>query len=188
MLQARFRGSMIGAACMLLMAFGVAATTLADERAGAEKDSKAVLERLYKVSPSARKAIEQSAGYATFHNFGLKLGVAGGGRGKGLAVGRDGSKTYMRFVEVQAGVGVGIKSYDLIFVFGNEQALADFINQGWEYGGQGTVAAKLEGKGTSFEGAVSVSPGVWLYQVTSSGLSAELTLKGSKYYKDKELN
>ena len=44
------------------------------------------LARLYKVQPSAKKAIESAAGYAVFSNFGMKIFFAGGGSGKGLAV------------------------------------------------------------------------------------------------------
>jgi hypothetical protein len=46
----------------------------------------------------------------------------------------------------------------------------------------------VRGEGKAYSGAVSVSPGVWLYQLTSGGLAAEITVKGSKYYKDKSLN
>ena len=42
--------------------------------------------------------------------------------------------------------------------------------------------------GASYQGAVSVSPGVWLYQVTGNSLAVELTAKGTKYYKDTDLN
>ena len=38
------------------------------------------------------------------------------------------------------------------------------------------------------QGAMSVSTGVWLYQMTDTGLAAELTAKGTKYYKDDDLN
>jgi len=37
-------------------------------------------------------------------------------------------------------------------------------------------------------GAMSVSPGIWLYQLTDNGLALELTAKGTKYYKDDGLN
>jgi len=46
-------------------------------------------------------------------------------------------------------------------------------------GGQGAEA---------FAGAMSISPGIWLYQLTDDGLAVELTAKGTKYYKDTELN
>jgi len=35
---------------------------------------------------------------------------------------------------------------------------------------------------------VQVEPGVWLYQLTETGLALELTVQGSKYYKDDQLN
>jgi hypothetical protein len=47
---------------------------------------------------------------------------------------------------------------------------------------------KAADKGTAYQGAVSVSPGVWLYQLTDKGLALELTAKGTKYYKDGDLN
>ncbi|MET0683395.1 MAG: hypothetical protein ABWZ29_08655, partial [Casimicrobiaceae bacterium] len=64
----------------------------------------------------------------------------------------------------------------------------NFINSGWEFGGQATAAAKSENKGAAYQGAVAVSPGVWIYQVTDKGLALELTAKGTKYYKDSDLN
>lgn len=167
----------------------VLASPVEDERAKVRQQSADVLARLYAASPSARGAIEGSVGYATFSNFGLKIGVAGGGRGRGLAVdSATGKEFFMRFVEVQAGLGVGVKKYDLVFVFETQQALDAFVRKGWEYSGQATAAAKARGKGKAYQGAVAVSPGVWLYQLTSTGLAAELTLKGSKYYQDKSLN
>ncbi len=53
---------------------------------------------------------------------------------------------------------------------------------------QATAAAKSGDKGSSYQGAVSVAPGVWLYQLTEDGLALELTAKGTKYYKDSDLN
>jgi hypothetical protein len=43
-------------------------------------------------------------------------------------------------------------------------------------------------KGGMFAGAISVSPGVYLYQVTETGLSASLTLSGTKFFRDDDLN
>jgi len=170
----------------------ISATVFADvndQREEVRAQSRDALSRLYKAIPSAKGAVGRAAGYATFDNFAMKLGLAGGGRGKGLAVSNATKKeTFMKLVEVQAGLGIGIKKYALIFVFDTNEALDKFIDQGWESSTQATAAAKHGDKGTAFAGAVSVSPGVWLYQLTKSGLAAEITLKGSKYYKDDELN
>jgi hypothetical protein len=35
---------------------------------------------------------------------------------------------------------------------------------------------------------VQISPEVWLYQVTDKGLALELTAKGTKYYKEGDLD
>jgi hypothetical protein len=40
----------------------------------------------------------------------------------------------------------------------------------------------------SLQGAISVSPGVWVYQITDQGLALDATLKGTKYYKNDDLN
>lgn len=90
----------------------------------------------------------------------------------------------MKMLEVQAGLGLGIKQYRVIFVFETEKALNSFINNGWDFSGQAAVAAKAGGKGDAYQGALSVAPGVWVYQLTENGLAAELAVKGTKYYKD----
>jgi hypothetical protein len=38
------------------------------------------------------------------------------------------------------------------------------------------------------QGALSVSPGVWMYQLTDKGLALEATAKGTKYWKNSDLN
>jgi lipid-binding SYLF domain-containing protein len=94
----------------------------------------------------------------------------------------------MNMAELQAGLGLGIKKFMLIWVFETEGAFDKFVNSGWELGGQASAAAKAGGKGGSFQGAVKVASGIWLYQLTDAGLAVELTATGTKYYKDKDLN
>ena len=95
--------------------------------------------------------------------------------------------TYMRMAEIQAGLGFGVKKFQLVWVFETQEAFDKFVNSGWEIGGQATASAKSGSKGNAYQGAVSVSPGVWLYQVTGDSLALELTAKGTKYYKDGDL-
>ena len=159
------------------------------EKTEISKIAKETLARLYKLQPTAKKAVSESAGYAVFSNFGTKIFIVGGGGGKGIAVDQKTQKeTFMKMVELQAGLGLGIKKFRLVWVFENRKDLTDFINSGWEFGGQTTAAAKLGDEGGAFAGAMSVSPGVWIYQMTEDGLALELTAKGTKYYKDDDLN
>ena len=168
---------------------GAIAKSVDKERAEIRENSQKILDRLYAVQPSARKLVQGAAGYATFANFGTKILVVGGGAGKGLAVNRKTkAETFMKMVELQTGLGFGVKKFSLVFVFANQAALDKFVNSGWEFGGQISAAAQYQGEGAAMQGAVSVSPGVWLYQLTDDGLALELTVKGTKYYKDDDLS
>lgn len=159
------------------------------ERAEFRQAADNALAAVYKVQPGARQAVESAAGHAAFSNFGMKLLVAGSGTGKGVAVDhKTKAVTYMKMAELQAGVGFGVKKFSLVWVFETREALDKFVNSGWEIGAQATAAAKTGAKGASYQGAVSVSPGVWLYQVSGDSLALELTAKGTRYYKDTDLN
>ena len=148
-----------------------------------------ILAKLYKIQPGAKKTIENAAGYATFSNFGVKIFFAGSGKGAGVAINtKSKSRVYMKMFEVQAGLGIGVKKFSLVWVFDNASALDKFVNSGWEIGGQASATAKKGAKGDAYTGAMSVSPGVWLYQMAGDGLALELTGKGTKYYKDDDLN
>ena len=173
----------------LLIATPAAADTKAQKQAAARKKADDALAALYKARPSAKATIKAAAGYAAFSNFGMKILLAGGGKGQGIAFDNRTKKiTYMKMLEVQAGLGMGIKKFRTIFVFETTDAMRQFINNGWEFGGQATAAAKTGDKGGAYQGAVSVMPGVWMYQLTEKGLALELTGKGTKYYKDDDLN
>ncbi|QWE27423.1 YSC84-related protein [Polynucleobacter sp. AP-Ainpum-60-G11] len=185
----------LGAFCLTNTAFAQFSNpfapqqTVAQQQEGILKSSNDTLKALYQVQPKAKELIEKSAGYATFSNFGMKILIAGGGTGSGVVIQKDGVKPiYMNMAEVQAGLGFGIKSFQNIFVFQTKAALNDFVNSGWTFGGQVTAAAKYEKDGDAYQDAVVVAPGVLMYQLTDSGLAAEITGKGTKYYKNTDLD
>jgi lipid-binding SYLF domain-containing protein len=180
---------LIALVLMITSAFTVAAKSKVEKQAEARKKADQTLQRLYKAKPSARAAIKTAAGYAVFNSGGAKILIAGAGRGSGIAVDKATQKvTYMKMREIQAGLGMGVKKFSTIFVFETKDGLQRFINSGWEFGGQTTAAAKTGDGGGSFQGAASVSPGVWMYQLTDKGIALELTGKGTKYFKDDDLN
>lgn len=171
------------------LAPGAFAASAAEKKADVDKMAQDTLQRLYSAEPAAKTAIQKAAGYAVFSAFGTKFLVAGGGSGTGLAV-YNGSKqkVYMKMAELQAGLGFGVKKFRLVWVFEKKADLDAFVNSGWELGAQTSAAAKIGSQGGAFAGAMSIKPGVWLYQLTDDGLALELTAKGTKYYKDKDLN
>jgi lipid-binding SYLF domain-containing protein len=164
------------------------AVAVEQERDDVRAVARSTLQELYAKQPQAKQAVENAAGHAVFSNFGMKILVAGGGTGRGLAVNRAGQEIFMRMAEVQAGLGFGVKKFRLVWVFETQGAFDTFVDQGYQFGGQATLAAQAGGQGAGLAGAMSVSPGVWVYQITDDGLAAELTVKGTKYYRDKDLN
>lgn len=181
----------------LAAAFAIsAAPALAQDEAAVIRDRHQVREMahdalaaLYEAQPGARPAIEHAAGYAVFSTFGIKIFFAGGSSGKGVVVNnRTQRQTFMQMVQVQGGLGFGVNQNRLIFVFTNENALRNFVQQGWEFGGQANLSAMAGGQGGMLSGAAAVSPGVYLYQLTQTGLSATITVSGTKFFKDSALN
>ena len=73
-------------------------------------------------------------------------------------------------------------------MFETDDALAKFINSGWDASAQADAAAKAGSSGGAYSGAATVAPGVWVYQITKNGLALQVTLQGTKYSKDDDLN
>jgi lipid-binding SYLF domain-containing protein len=160
-----------------------------EARDGVRRMAEDTLQDLYAREPGARNVVRGAFGHAVFSNFGMKILVAGGGKGQGIAVERASRREiFMRMAEIQAGLGFGVKKFRLVWVFQTRDAFERFVNSGYEIGSQATLAAQASGQGAAYAGAVSVSPDVWLYQITDDGLAAELTVKGTRYYRDKDLN
>ncbi len=141
------------------------------------------------MAPGARRAVERSAGYAAFSTYGLKLFFAGGTSGKGVVVNQVTQRqTFMKMLQVQAALGLGVSKTRLVFVFTTANALRNFIDQGGEFGAQANLLAMARGQGGMFTGAAAVSPGVFLYQLTETGLSATLSVAGTRLFQDDQLN
>jgi len=161
----------------------------ADKQKKIRKMAQDTLQRLYVAKPSAKTAVQNAAGYAVFSDIGVKILLAGSGKGHGIAVNNaTKQETFMKMLEVQAGLGVGVDKFRVVFIFDTQDALDKFINSGWEFGGSSSLSAKTGDKGGGLAGAVSVSDDVSMYQLTDTGLAAEITIKSSKYSKDGDLN
>jgi len=159
------------------------------KREKARKMASSTLAELYKLQPAARGAIQKSAGYAVFDNMGTNLLLLSTARGGGIAVNSaTKQETFMKMISAGAGVGVGVKDYRVVFVFETPQGLSQFLDSGWDASAQADAAAKTKDSGGAYSGAANVSPGVWVYQITKKGLALQVTLQGTKYSKDDDLN
>jgi lipid-binding SYLF domain-containing protein len=176
-------------ASMTLASAPVQAEDKAQQQADIRKVSQDILKELIRVQPSAQGVVDRAAGFAVFSTAGLKIFFAGGGMGTGMAVNNQTKQVvFMKVAEVQAGLGLGFSKLKQVWIFDTQAAFNNFVNSGWEFGGQATLNAHAAGEGGGYAGALPVSPGVWIYQLTGDGLAASVTVKGSKYYKADDLN
>ncbi len=147
------------------------------------------LTRLYEIHPIAREQIREAEGYAVFSNVGINLILLSAANGFGIV--RDqgsGEDTYMRMFSGGLGLGLGAKDFRGVFVFTSQDALASFVDSGWEANAQADAAAVSGEKGGAWAGAIEIAPGVKLYQITETGLALQATIQGTKYWKDEDLS
>jgi len=142
---------------------------------------------LYQLSPGANLVVERAAGYAVFGVDGTNAGPAGASAGKGVAVNNaTKAQTFMQMA--QAGSGQAARNRRLIFVFDTPEALRDFVAKGWESAAQAGAAPMVAERGGRLSGAVTLAPGVHLYQLNDSVVSPSIALGGAKFSADPALN
>jgi len=147
-----------------------------------------VLNELYKTKPKVKSQIANAPGYAVFSNANVYALFISIGGGYGVVVNNEtGKNTYMNMGEAGVGFGLGAKDFRMIFVFHDAATMNDFIEKGWDFGGQADAAAKASDKGAALGGEISIN-NVSIYQLTETGLAIQATVKGTKYWKADELN
>ncbi len=164
------------------------ATTENQKREAILNMKKEVLSDLYKVHPGAKSKIAKAPGYAVFSNANINLVLASFSGGQGVVKNNaTGKHTFMKMGEVGIGFGLGVKDFRAVFVFHDHDTMQDFVTHGWEVGAHADAAAKAGEKGGAISGEILLD-GITIYQLTESGLALQATVKGTKYWKDTQLN
>jgi lipid-binding SYLF domain-containing protein len=150
---------------------------------------KEAMASLYRQKPTAAGIVSNAAGYAVFSNVNAQFFWLGAGAGYGVVVDNgSGQQTYMKMVQADLGLGLGIQDIRVVFVFHSRKAMESFTSNGWEFGGQADAAAKTKDQGASATGEVSIDSETTLYTLSEAGLMAKVNLAGSKYWVDYDLN
>ncbi len=161
---------------------------VSDKRQAVQEMKNEVLSDLYKIKPDVKSQIKSAPGYAVFSNANVKIIFASVGGGYGVVKNnRTGKQTYMKMGELGIGLGLGVKDFRVVFVFHTLETLERFVEQGWAFGVQADAAAKAGNKGAAVGGEATID-NITIYQITESGLALQATIKGTKYWKDTELN
>ncbi|WP_226667279.1 hypothetical protein [Microbulbifer aggregans] len=171
----------------LITACAAPGQTRDEQRQHIQQTERQVLNELYQLKPDLRGDVAKAPGYAVFSNVNVNLLLASASTGYGVAVGNSGARTYMKMGEVGLGLGLGIKDFRALFVFDSPAVMERFVEKGWSFGGHADAAAKAQEKGVAVGGEV-VMDGMRVYQLTESGIALQATLKGTKYWKDRDLN
>lgn len=177
--------------CLMVLLSGCATTkgnTPSEKRDYILQMKDDTLTELFRLQPHAREVVTSAPGYGVFSNANVYLLFASVGGGYGVVKNRvTGEHTYMKMGELGVGLGAGIKDFRLVVVFHNEDRMRHFIEEGWAFGGQADAAAKASDKGAAV-GGEAILDDITAYQFTESGLALQATVKGMKYWPDRELN
>lgn len=162
--------------------------TAAEQRASIQQMAQDTLTEAQRLNPGLQSKIKQAAGYGVFSNRGAKILLVSSGNGFGLVHdNRTGQNTYMRMAEIGGGLGLGVKDFRAVFVFYDGRTLDQFVNSGWDFGGDVGAAAKTRSDGEQVSLGASAQ-GIEIYQFTDRGLELAATIAGTKYWQDEELN
>ena len=192
-MKSKFRNTLI-AMTVLCLALSAGQLAFAEEdwkdlKADAKKakiddTAKQALDEVFAKSKNAKGLYDKSYGWAVFDNLKIALGWSGGG-GNGVAVNKSsGARTYMKMGTVGVGLGLGAQSYQVVFLFQDEETFQNFVEKGWQADATAQAAAGTAGVG----GQTGFVNGVAIYQLTDKGLMASADIAGTKYWKNKKLN
>jgi lipid-binding SYLF domain-containing protein len=142
------------------------------------------LAELFTQSPKAKELYGRSYGWAVFDNMKITFGISGGG-GQGVAVAKDsGKRTYMKMGTAGLSVGIGAKSYQVVFLLEDSKTFTSFVEKGWQADATASAVAGTAGA----EGQSGFSSGLATYVITDKGLMASADIAGTKYWQNKKLN
>lgn len=146
------------------------------------------LTKLYEMKPDVRSQVQSARAVGVFSNANVNFILASVGGGYGvISENSSGQNTYMKMGELGVGFGAGVKDFRLIMVFHDSDALERFYDYGVALGAQADVAAKAGEQGGAV-GAEATIDNITIYQFTEAGLALQATIKGTKFWKDSELN
>jgi len=145
-----------GAALAALSATAFASTDAEAGRDASEKESKAVIQRLFAACPGAKAMLRSSQGYATFSGVGSGKGGTGVARPTATR-----QPVYMRYDD--SGGAAAASKRDLVFVFATRDGFSSFAVKGATLGGDA-------GAGESGDCSQALAPGVRVIQIEGKKL------------------
>lgn len=173
---------------LLLGACVVSGGSVAEKRAAVQDMKNEVLQELYSKKPDVQQQLNGAPGYAVFSSANVNLILASFGGGYGVMHdNRSGQDTYLKMGEFGVGLGAGLKDFRVVMIFHTQDAIDRFMEYGVGVGAQADAAAVASDQGGAVAGELQLD-NITVYQLTQTGLALQATIKGTKYWRDTELN
>jgi lipid-binding SYLF domain-containing protein len=159
--------------------FGPKGDSNAEKKANIRKQREEMLAQLYATNPDMKNVLKKAAGYATFKQVNVNLLLLATANGYGVVVdNRARRETFMRMGSLGGGIGAGVKDVRVIFVFHDAKVMKQFVEEGWQFGGQADAAAKYQDTGASAE--QNVKGGVSFHEGTVAAGSSTSVAGGTE--------
>ena len=132
--------------------FGPKGDSNEEKKTNIRRQRDEMLAELYATKPDMQKIVKNAAGYATFKEVNVNLLLLATGNGYGMVVDNKTKKeTFMRMGSLGGGIGAGVKDLRVVFVFNDRPLMQQFMDKGWQFGGQADAAAKYGETGVAAE-------------------------------------
>ncbi len=184
----------MGAGVLCLLASCAASTAMvkaqnAKQRSSIRRMHDDALTELYRAKPAVKVAVEGSAGYAVFSDFGLRNIYMEDARAMGVALDNETEQeTFMKMVQLQAeGPSKDTHRFRLVFIFETDRALRTFTKSAWILGPDVMATAVPDARTGPFAGAVQLQPGIHVFQLDEHGVLIGFTVRDVMFYRDREL-
>jgi hypothetical protein len=158
------------------------------QRASILRVAERSLAELYRAKPGAQTAVESSFGYAVFSDFGFRFIFMEDARAMGVAVDNaTRQETFMKMVELHPGSGTNGGKLRLVLIFETEGVFKTFTKSAWILGPNVMAAAIPDRRGGPFDGAMSLAPGMHVYQLNQDGIPVAFSIRDVIFYRDREM-
>jgi len=142
-----------------------------------EQDTLALL---IKEHPQSERELAEAAGYTIAEKKTLKVPFVGVGDGMGLVREKDSERrSYLRFTQLQFGLGLGVRANRIVVIFQDLNKLRDAAAGKWHVGVAAEATAKVGDAGIAGEGGKSefTEKGYSTYVLTDCCVSASATIR-----------
>lgn len=164
-------------------------STVIERQASVQQMKTDTLAELYTQIPKSEAQIERSIGYGVFKKVGTAFLIGGTSNGFGTITDKaTGKETYMRAATGSLGLGFGIKNFRLAIIFYDPDVMNQFVNTGWDFGGEASATLKSEGEGGDAVATGTIKRTMDIYEFTEEGIFLRADIKATRFWPDKSLN